>query len=223
MTAGLQIFSSSNHIQVDPDYRNLTLRYSGSIQSLPNSPAYYPPGYRFYTLTATCENPVLAIHPGAATVIHYSTSVSGGTFTFSILATGVNAASRYYVFDNPQSIASSGGLEIFTLSGQLAFSSSHKYMRVVTLDPTTPFAVPSSKTYALVVNNIGGYVTDETTDTGGQGQFIRHFYRDFVRMSGNNLVLDQVETGFVTYSNQGYGEPDLSVPSHSMILDVTNF
>src|SRR3546814_10710502 len=55
------------------------------------------------------------------------------------------SGAEFFVFDTPQAVSGGYGLEVYTEAGQLAFSSLHKYMRVVG-SPTQP----AGRRYAVV-------------------------------------------------------------------------
>ena len=186
MPAGFQVTNNSGSIQVDGAYRNLALRHKGLITSLPHST--FGTGYstlRDYTITVPADYPVVAIAPASGSGIvgcrlHYMTR-SGSNWTLHFYALTPPSGAEFFVFDTPQAVSGGYGLEVYTEAGQLAFSSLHKYMRVVG-SPTQP----AGRRYAVVEASpeASWY---EDADPGDWNTFWVIRYNPFFYLNGSTI------------------------------------
>lgn len=127
MPAGLYVEGQSGAIQIDSTYANLALRYQGNLTA--NQVIGTAFVLRQITVTVTATSPVIAWRSITQSVMLAGISRSGTQWTFRFYAPDGHTFA-YYIFDVPQPMGSSFGLEVFNAAGQTVFSSAYKYMRV---------------------------------------------------------------------------------------------
>ncbi len=126
MPAGLIVYNSSNILQIDSTYRNMSLVSTGTI-----------------ALSGADQGTCYADIPrsGGTSVIAWKSNfpvsrsyAPNGDFRLSANIENRNSPIQYYIFDWPRFIAAgSGGLQVRDASGELIFDSSMKWMKVVGL------------------------------------------------------------------------------------------
>lgn len=200
MPAGIQILNSSGTIQIDENYRNLMLRYSGS---------------RSNTNTFTLNNlnlPLVAFRSTAGVNAVYGGSLGNGSGFFGQLNTG---STNYYIFDILPSIPSSSnyGLVIYNASGQPVFDALGKPMRFISHHRYTTASewegatinTPSGRTCAVIFGGTG--VLYEDTYTGSTGAEGSERFRKISRV-GATTSSTQITLGRMTTQSEYYIDPE---------------
>ncbi|TDJ77236.1 hypothetical protein E2H86_08625 [Pseudomonas putida] len=126
--AGLQVFNNSNILQIDSKYRNYSFYTKGTLVT---SAAGGLGGQGSVTITGRTY-PVIAFRSTSGMVGIHSVTRSGTSYTVLFQGNSRTAALEYWVFDVPPTSSIAGaGLEVYTETGALAFSSAFKYMNVI--------------------------------------------------------------------------------------------
>ena len=123
MTAGLQIINDSGVVQLDENYFNLEFKnkFQYAIAT----------GINQYTITTGgYGNEVVAVGETGVGYVNIARTASNKIVitTFSTAATTLT----FYVFGTPdQTATANAGMQIFNSAGQITFSATQNYMRVV--------------------------------------------------------------------------------------------
>lgn len=215
MTAGFQSIADDGVTQIDQDTKNYTLRASGSgACSTSNSSGGRT---RYYTqiVVTSATAPLLAIGGNSTRVCLWNVSVSGSTWTFTVVSDSNGAAFNYWVFD----IATGTGayLEIYTTAGELAYAASLKPLRIVGIGGGT---YASGRTYAVIMTANGfNYLRDVDIDEDGVANYTARLVAFKV---ASNVV---TEDGFVyeSYSAPANDADTFYASQYALVIcDVTN-
>ncbi|BAM29098.1 hypothetical protein G176_gp26 [Xanthomonas phage CP1] len=129
MPAGLVVYNSSNILQIDSTYRNMSLVSTATI-ALSGTDQ----GTCYVDIPRSGGTSVIAWKSNFAVSRSYGPN---GDFRLSANIENRNSSIQYYIFDWPRFIAEgSGGLQVRDTSGELIFDSSMKWMKVVALVAT---------------------------------------------------------------------------------------
>lgn len=184
MTAGVMIKGVGGGVQVNEQIVAWGMSGTGSVTLVDDGMTHPQPMVRG-VITVSGGFPVVAIRPrgGMAVGIDY-TAGSGGSYTYHLMAQSHGAVVvDYWVFDNASQAfkdptLNDVGVKAWDESGVLTFDAAMPHMRLVGAMtpgmPDTPigsdqstsatFAVPATKSYAVVIGTIGHIAT--MYDTG---------------------------------------------------------
>ena len=228
MPVGLHInnSSSSASVQIDSDAHNLRLVASGSIHvtkfNRSNNTNDTPP------IQVAGDSPLLFLGPASGHVAVIRRSQEGGVWNF-YLATGPweDVTVEYYIFDRRTPVAGSYGLQVFTASGELAFDSNDKHLRLAGIYPgnSNVTGLPTGKTYATCLSfpTVGFYTFTDTP-----------FYQSYLlfsstRVLGTTVEIDASEVGIAPFEAEQeadattFYEAQKLNNSRILIADVTGF
>lgn len=208
MPAGLQIVGEHGVLQIDENYRNLSLRLRGTDASM--SSLLIP--------AISYTNPLIAIRTadvGGGLIYQYS--ASGADLSFNVYGNAVT----YWVFDVPINTSNTVGFQVFNSSGQLVFDTKNEYLKVVgvyTLNyPSTAFTgitQPAGKNYAIIHIDTGKWTQAAAgaapADLGG---FAAYFN------TGGQLVTNYGPG--TLYQGGAAAKVNVRAPT-VMVIDVTN-
>ena len=225
MPAGVQIFNDSGIVQIDEATLNFVLRQKGTVtcSTLRNTG-----GINYYETTIVFSNgfaPLLAL-AATGNVAYSQLSVSGSTWTWTILSLTNGASVNYWIFDKENSSPSySAGdpiFEVWTAAGELAYWLNSKPLRIVGAGAGT---YASGRVYATIQTANGwGFVE---TNPGGTTYRYRGFYGGS-RVNANVVALaSPIGLIFEDYTIPGYGSftpQSYTPPAYQfLVVDVTNF
>lgn len=153
MTAGFTTWRNGSAVQVDDNYRTLTLsRVETASISTTNSMS----DVRFYSVGVSSSVGFVACR----SEILYSALVqakrSGGslTFTFALttLDTSASETVKFYVFEPPALSADNFGVEVYNASAQLCFTDHTNPVRVMGLNAaSSSYSGTSGRIYAPII------------------------------------------------------------------------
>lgn len=159
MPTGLQIKNDNGDICIDEEYRNFTLKTSGSATigtTDINTPGAVYAIYKADIAVTNCTSPVIALRATTDYVSVLGTTVSGSTYTFTVASNTSNFSFDYWVFDVASLPADTFGFEVYNSTGALVFHSSNKALRVVGAydasgtGGTANVTLTAGRTYAVV-------------------------------------------------------------------------
>lgn len=218
MPAGFQAFNDGYVLQIDGDFKNMTLRH------------------KFYTgLGATINfqavSPVIVLVPDNASGMFISyANISGVDCNLVLQGYGTGWV---YIFDSPILGLYNFGLQVFDGSGNLVFSTSDGYLNVIGTDAnlTESFTagdgaggigvtVPAGRRYGVAISKAGYEVTSDYSD-------VHDAYAFFVDQMGaaNNSGLCGLSYYRVWTTDYIYGSGGwpTELSSYSAVLvDVTH-
>lgn len=219
MAVGMRAYNDSGVLQFDDNTPNFQLRQSGSGTC--NTSQSSGGRTRYYTqITVTnCTSPMIALGNCSTRVCVYNISVSGSTWTFTIMSNTNGATFNYYVFDQGVSVSGNVGMRFFTAAGNLAYQTNGKPLRIVGSSAGT---YTSGRTYAVIQTSNGWSYTN--TDIFADGNI------DYLATLGAFTVASNVisDAGF-TYESYSYtGTPgyndSYTDPNYALlVIDVTNY
>lgn len=131
MASKIKIYNQSRVLQIDSDYMNLGLRFSGSIVA---NAGMSDTGWGIGLLTVPYSpSQVLAWSCTSYTVMALHTFNGDGTVTYRFFTQTNGNTIQYRVFDNLAYLTPSGsvGIRIFKPGGGVGFDSRYDYMRVI--------------------------------------------------------------------------------------------
>lgn len=219
MTAGIQIFNSSNIVQVDENYRNFLLVASGqftaSIANI-NSNAWW---LQFqYIWTKLTSQAIMAVR----TTTYPGLNLNIGSYrdglkvcNFSFRTDQPPIPFQFYIYDNVPANNSNLGMQVFNASGQLVYDAQDYPLKVVTAIDSEFGGLTYNGAHANLAyaSSGGGYWFDcDGSDT--------EEVRCYTHWSGNTLVpnfLENIRDAGGDPLGQ-YGRADQS----GIIVDVTN-
>jgi len=233
MPAGLTIINGSNTVQIDENYKNLTVASKVAISTTINPGGSNWGNYQHADVVYTsryAEPPMVAVEASEASFVMLL-SASGNTFTYRIvfLLAGAAVAGTFWIFDQPPSTSSSTfGLQVFDAQGRITFDALFRYSRVVgrmsvpfqnSGDADQQFAVPAGRKYIAVQSVCGTYAQSNPISIPGQPP---SFDRVIVmRMIRNQPGL--LQTARFTFSyNMSFAMPSLRRSAEYTILDMTD-
>lgn len=232
MPSGFQAFNDYNTLQVDQNYFNLALIEKQTI----NTSVAAVEGYKatFFTGAAL---PVFALYSASGAVTITRTSASGGGWSVDVFCRGAPAAVEVFIFGKtPASSAGNAGIQVFKETGEKAFDSNYKYMRIVHVQAFTGQAsyenppeiiLPPNRKYATVWGDTIG-IFDQVSFPNNEAQSDWTTIRDIFQMSARSLgdrVTFMTSQTFST-SSRGPAQGDRmwsKYTGHVPILDVTNY
>lgn len=214
MAYGLSVSNTSNSVQIDNTYRNLSLQ---------QKTAYSLSAGGETTITQTNSVcPMLFFRPTSGNVGVIYVDLTGSTFSWRIRA-GSASSGYVYVFDQPNAnTTSTYGLQVYNDAGTQIFNSDNKYLRVV-----EQFNVP----YSVVFGNPQGATGGDVTRTYSSGTYavgmaqarLKYqtngsnfdFITDSVTVSSTSVTVSQnlvrtvapgtgTHTGLMFLNNDGY-------------------
>lgn len=159
MPTGLQVKNDNGDICIDEEYRNFTLKTSGSATigtTNINAPSAAYAIYIAEISVSSCTSPSIALRATTDYVSVIGTEVTGSTYKFVVASNTSNFSFDYWVFDVAALPADTFGFEVYNSSGDLVFHSSNKALRVVgAYDASGTGASPNvsltaGRTYAVV-------------------------------------------------------------------------
>jgi hypothetical protein len=235
--AMIEVINDAGTVLIDDNYSNACLAAKGAVTltTLPmgNNSACYRTEITF----VSAQLPMLALELNGIQVIHSFTTLSGNTWTFTLVHPKAYAGSvlNYYIFSIPSLVANAGGLvQLFNAAGQLVFDSNLKYMRVFNFYATTlanatlaTNLTPGRVFAAVTVMACSYRMHIQNPIQSGLGP--PYMYIDASTMSvlfrsGNSLVTQN----YTTDNNNGDTDrPDWYTESvdngRVMLIDVTNY
>jgi len=231
MTAGLQVFNTSNFIQVDQDYTNLCLTNKG-VSTTSAQAGGYVGSYFDIVVPQNKFMAVKCLYPIAleSTIISGTSRIYRYRLPSAPAGTQVNTY-EFGPFDGVS--AANYGLEIFKSDGSLAFSSSKNYMRVQAVMGVNDYAeilgqvyqLPEGKTYAVMLSSSAGYFNTIALENGTGWDVESNRDQAVVTLSSSSYSVSQMTTyAFNSYTSgspeeRGTGTFRLDF----LILDVTGF
>lgn len=230
MPAVLRIRNGDNIVIISQGTLNFSLRAKGTVTctTLRNTG-----GIDYYETTITftgAEFPMLAL-ACVDKVAHIFTSVSGTTWTFTIISLTSGASVNYWIFDKaaapPPYASGDVKFELRTDAGDLAFWLGAKPLRVVGIGSAT---YASGRVYAVIQTAPGWGFTE--TNPGGMNRFYRAFY-GASRVNSNVVVAGAGAAGpggpgilFESYTEFGVGPftpQSYTPPAYQfLVVDVTH-
>lgn len=246
MAYGLQVFNDGGYLQIDQDFSNFALRYTGALNALtwtavpeagPLNPGVPVMNMSVASVTLTCDTPLVAIDPsaGGGMCAFWMFTKSGSAYTFYFYCNTTNIATtgcRYMIFDQPPPISGGFGLAVYKADGSLAFHSDYTYMRVADVvspsTTSTPVAVPSGRKYAIAKPR-PPLIVEENIDTffpigDSRRNLTGQYTGGFATQSGSTItVSDRVLTTNQRSVGLGRGVIYSTGPTPILVLDITNF
>lgn len=215
MPTGLKVIGSHGVAQIDETNKNFVVVASGSKSSGDWGVAGVS---NFVQIVVTnAVNPVIAFRCTEQVALGY-TSISGSTWTITLL-TNIPAALSYWVFDeSPATNPGNFGLEIYNAAGQRVYHSEQKPLRVVGTGAGT---YASGPTYAVIRPDPGYAYT--STPTGLPFPEEYDFQGYLMSAAVNSNVISetgvQVDNSLVSPDPGSYS----GVTGATLVIDVTNF
>jgi hypothetical protein len=210
MEAGLQVFNTSNIIQVDALYKNYRLLSHGFVTiTYANSDMNPNTAYVEGIVTVSgAQNPMIALSVNV-NIRSWREQVSADTFRFRFTVDALGTTPRpfdaeYYVYDAPPPAPTSTGfgLQVYNPSGQVVYDSVFGYMRVlgvIAQNATFPYigaGVETSFVYsgykvAVVACQQAIKILNTDISVGGGGETVPgfEFYSLTPRVSNGNTVV----------------------------------
>lgn len=228
MPAGLIVYNQSGALQIDSQYRNMTLVATGNIALDGQDGATC-----YAEVPRSNGNSVIAwrsFFPVARA------NVPSGNFRLSAQLPNRGAVIRYYVFDWPQLVTSgSGGLQVFSPGGILLFDSSMRWFKVSGLvntgGPTDTGENNSfpARTYATMQASPAGYISFNQlggADAQGNATFAVNS-----AATGTYATSNGMGWGPVKYYDNAQIKANVVPPpqgggtgtGNALLLDVTNY
>lgn len=171
MEAGIQVFNTSNTLQVDSTFYNLCLKYKGTVVTGSDNQPFAS------EFTLACKDPVLAFRCTTDFVyVIDQIDNSNGTWTFKIGSVGRGTTVNYYIYDVPSLGPSNMGMQVFNSGGALVFDTLWPYMLPYTLyqdlngaaiTNDVPINGEPGRVYAMVQNYMGSIHFVGWEDGGG--------------------------------------------------------
>ena len=160
MPVGLQVKNDDGYLQIDENYRNFTVKTSGTGTTGVTSIGGTNPIYVSQITATTCTFPMISIRSTSSYVSVIGTEVNGSTYTFSVASNSSSTSFNYWIFDVATPPVDTFGLEIYNSNGDLVFHSSNKAMRIVTSydagdGDTSGNTLASGRTYAVIQGSNG--------------------------------------------------------------------
>lgn len=239
MPVGLQVKNDNGDICIDEEYRNFTLKTSGSATigtTDINTPGAAYAIYKAEITVNDCTNPTIALRATTDYVSVIGTEVTGSTYKFVVASNTQNFSFDYWVFDVAVLPVDTFGFVVYNSSGQLVFHSSNKALRVVgAYDANGPGGSPNvsltaGRTYAVTQGSNGWRFRDRSVS----GTYRYTHYCAGHKFSGTDLYVPypSIVTTMPTnaplkidhYASGSVSETSYTPQSPKFIaIDVTNF
>jgi len=224
-----------DRVMISDRYKNLELRAKGTVTL--DTPLTTNTTTSCVTGTVTFAggaNPVIAVAGGKCGML--SLTVSGSTFTFTLVADAARTVT-YYIFDEPVATVSNYGLVVRNAAGEVTFDALKKYMRVVATisgvpTDSTPLSVPipAGRTCAIVLGYSGSNLTIIGGLIGGGPTWLVTVNNSLAMatISGATAIASRERLYyFQTSGNNGMPTPDRGVWGtlgvNYLVVDVTNY
>lgn len=206
---GLTIYNDSGTLQIDEDYKNLSLVEKPIVNAVGGS--------GLISINYTGVRPVVAVGHTTFVAFVYAT-VSGTSWTFYFMGGGAAGTPiQFYIFDDPKT-APTFGLEVYNAAGQLSFSFGAPPLRIVSIHPnlnptvTQSFSLSAGKTYATVLARPGRQMNNSVGSL------------EFVHYLGGRQVAGGIETGPVSELRAGPGGTYTFLTTGAIAaIDVTGY
>lgn len=160
---------------------------------------------------------MIAIGGNSTRCCVYFISVSGSTWTFTIMSPTNGATFDYWVFDQGVSVSGNAGLEVYSAGGALVYKSGGKPLRIVGTGGGT---YASGRTYACIQTTNGWSFSQFDFDFDGLIDSYSSYFGAFTVAS--NVITD---LPFIYESYSGFAGVDDSYtdPNYQLlVVDVTN-
>jgi hypothetical protein len=201
MATGLEITTDTGIIQIDENYPCLQLKYIGSATATIRHPASSNVNtnlLNYVDITVDAKTPIMALYGTNTYGVIAVRKNSATNWTFRVVAkfnTSIgNPPFTYLIFDSPTVSASGQGIELFSPTGDLLFSSASRIFSIIGVIPqnTQTISLPDNRKYAVCFNAYitvyelsviegGGGVAYPTGDLGAYGS------------NGTALIIDVTE------------------------------
>lgn len=218
MPIGLRVDSDTGIMQIDQDYLNFGMRSKGTATC--NQVLTSDSDKRWTSIIITnATHPLIAVHYTGELAL-YRISVSGSTWTFFYMGPA-NQAFEWFAFDLYPTPTGTAGLEVYTSTGALAFSTSANPAKIVAVGQTFT-GLTSGRKYG-VVQAASSYRQEYNTTI--LDPFGRHLYESWMagaHHNGNiNIYMDWLP--YEQYFDFFLG-PNVTDPlPGSFLLDVTGY
>ncbi|MBQ4853228.1 hypothetical protein IMW82_00845 [Rhodanobacter sp. B2A1Ga4] len=228
MQAGFEVYNDGNALVIDGTYRNMSFRLKGTAVTTTVVD-------QFSTVTVSLSGlsgyPCVAVKSSSGAWAAVRSYASGACLVDIVALGGVGTSVDYYIFDLPQPIAGdNAGLQVFNAAGDMVFSSSHRYVRIVgsitaSAGPSLPsnsITLAAGKTYAVMQNNPMAYakIVNQSPVPGEQDWYL-YSMRGCFKVASN--VITAVASEFAAVHYGVTVPPPYSVAATGFVVDVTGY
>jgi hypothetical protein len=180
MPVGFQVFKSNGTVQIDDQYRCMSLveKRVVNIAAGSTSPTHY-------AVSATGNNVLVACRTQSLQVSTWTVSNTGTSWTTNFLFLSdsgtVGEDVIFYIFSEPEPTPVTFGLEVYNAAGQLCFSSDVNPLKVAAVvGGTSGFSGAAGRIYAPIILTR----SDDITFNNNVIWNIRYW---FMRCAGNTI------------------------------------
>jgi len=233
MAAGLTVLNDAYTVQIDENYKNLSLATKGLVATGTKSDGSFSYNEQHADIVYTANSsspPMLAVlgdYMGYVVLL----SRSGNTFTWRAVFPSASGSIsvNYWIFDKPPNAAvGTFGLKVWDSAGNLSFDSNMLYAKVVgtlttpvtgSSPPVASFPIPAGRTYIAVQNDLGQYaVSVPVSNPGMPPSFAQQLTVVGIKRQGQQLL---TEHQFRSYGPLFSPKPTTFNDAAYLILDVT--
>lgn len=178
MPAGFQSFNTSNTLQIDGKYANLSLIRSGSVTPIKdNGTGSGPNTYNAEVSFSPSSGEIVAVSCENNFTLYWTTSSS------HVYRVNGNSQLKYYVFARITASSANYGMQVFDDAGNLVYCATHKPFNVAGIISASQ-TLTSGRQYAAIFLSLPARRFSQFTWMGG-GEFIY-------------IVVQQYDTAFTS-------------------------
>ncbi|NDD82996.1 hypothetical protein EBZ38_01760 [bacterium] len=215
---GLRIKNDYGVYQIDGSRPNFQLRQSGSGTCNTSQTVGGGTVYKTQITVNNCISPMIALSNNSNPVCSFFISISGSTWTFTIMSRTNNTTFNYYVFDQGVNVTGNAGLRIYNSSGILLYQTGGKPIRI---SGSAPGTYTSGRSYAVIQTSNG---LSWTADDLGGGTIAYSSTLGYITVSSNVVSVTDGAFENYTYSGTpGYSDSYSDLNYGIIVVDVTNY
>lgn len=238
MSYGLQVENSSNILQIDSNYANYLLTYSGFVTPtnvFPVSQGFARFSY-YQDITVNGNSPIIALRTplGGMAAVFSTEETSPNVWRFRIISTISGRRVDYFIFDETFETSSSEaiwGLAVSNQNGDVVFDSGRKSLKVLDLISFyhdggsfsfTPKSYPNVNIAVIQSRSLLRYI-DHYIPAHNGGFHIYSVTSSYLNTTVDTVDFFEEEVWTVNYANKFNFNHTVIIPNaYYMVIDVTN-